>query len=84
MSHALIFLGVIKLDDTLSYIVKSTAKIEEDTDNIGKFVDMNSDDFSRDHYVMISELITANKLLINHVKILMLMNSVKEGSNDEE
>ena len=84
MSHALIFLGVIKLDDTLSYIVKSAAKIEEDTDNIGKFVDMNSDDFSRDHYVMISELITANKLLINHVKILMLMNSVKEGSNDEE
>ena len=72
------------MDDTLSYIVKSTAKIEEDTDNIGKFVDMNSDDFSRDHYVMISELITANKLLINHVKILMLMNSVKEGSNDEE
>lgn len=84
MSHALIFLGVIKLDDTLSYIVKSAAKIEEDTDNIGKFVDMNSDDFSRDHYVMISELITANKLLINNVKILMLMNSVKEGSNDEE
>ena len=72
------------MDDTLSYIVKSAAKIEEDTDNIGKFVDMNSDDFSRDHYVMISELITANKLLINHVKILMLMNSVKEGSNDEE
>ena len=72
------------MDDTLSYIVKSAAKIEEDTDNIGKFVDMNSDDFSRDHYVMISELITANKLLINNVKILMLMNSVKEGSNDEE